>query len=143
MKLQIIKNDDDSIEGFISIKVSENPETELSKIISNSCTEMLVLDIIDYFDYDKSISFLADLLSKIRLNGSILLRGISSVAFSHALFNGSLDCKKASDIIANIKSVHDQRDIIGYLEANNFSIDTVRLMGASYEIKATRHTNVS
>lgn len=142
MKLQIIKNDDDAIEGFVSIKVSENPETDLSKVINNSCTEMLVLDVIDYFDYDKSISFLADVLSKIRLNGSILLKGVSSVAFSHAVFNGSLDCKQASDIIANIKSIHDQRDIIGYLEANKFTIDTVRTTGACYEIKATRHTNV-
>lgn len=139
MKLQIVHDDNESIEGYISLTLSENSKSDLSKIVNNSCTEILLLDIIDSFEYDKSLEFLLDVLTKIRLNGSIILRGISSLAFSHALLNGSIDSNKASNIISNIKSIHDQRDVTELLEKNNFRIDTIRLNGVSYELKATRY----
>jgi hypothetical protein len=138
MKLQIVHNDNESIEGFISLKISDNPKSDLSQIVNHSCTDILVLDIIDSFEYNQSFEFLSEVLSKIRLNGSLLLRGVSSLAFSHALLNGSIDSNKASNIISEIKSIHDQRDITTLLESNDFRIDTMRLNGVSYELKATR-----
>ena len=143
MKLQIINNDDESIEGFISLKIGEDFKTTLSQLVDNSCTEVLLLDILDTMEYEKSFAFLADVLKKIRSNGSIILRGVSSLAFSHSLLNGPIDSKQASGIIANINSIHDQKDVINLLESHNFTIDTVRLNGISYELKATRQTNVS
>lgn len=139
MKLQIVHDDNESIEGYIALTISENSKSDLSQVVNNSCTEILLLDIIDSFAYDKSFEFLFDVLTKIRLNGSIILRGISSLAFSHALLNGSIDNSKASNIISEIKSIHDQRDITELLEKNNFRIDTIRLNGVSYELKATRY----
>jgi len=143
MKLQIVNSDDQSIEGFISLKVSEDFKTTLSQIVDNSCTEVLLLDILDTIEYEKSFEFLKIVLQKIRSNGSILLRGISSLAFAHSLLNGPIDSKHASGIISNIHSIHDQRDVINLLESKNFTIDTVRLNGISYELKATRQTNAS
>lgn len=143
MKLQIVNNDNESIEGFVSLKVGENFKNTLSQLVDNSCTEVLLLDILDTMEYESSLEFLLNVIHKIRLQGSIMLRGISSLAFSHSLLNGPLDSKKASEIIANIKSIHDQRDVINLLESNNFIIDTVRLAGVSYEVQATRHNNAS
>jgi len=143
MKLQIVRNDNDSIEGFVSLKVGEDFKTTLSQLVDHSCKEVLLLDILDTMEYDQSFEFLANVLQKIRLNGSITLRGISSLAFAHSLLNGPIDSKQASGIISNIHSIHDQRDVINVLESNNFTIDTVRLNGIAYELKATRQTNVS
>jgi len=143
MKLQIVNSDDQSIEGFISLKVGEDFKTTLSQIVDNSCTEVLLLDILDTIEYEKSFEFLKIVLQKIRLNGSITLRGVSSLAFAHSLLNGPIDSKQASGIISNIDSIHDQRDVINLLESKNFTIDTVRLNGISYELKATRQTNAS
>jgi hypothetical protein len=143
MKLQIVNNDDESIDGFISLKIGEDFKTTLSQLIDNSCTEVLLLDILDTMEYEQSFEFLVSVLKKIRSNGSILLRGVSSLAFSHSLLNGPIDSKQASGIIGNIKSIHDQRDVINLLESNNFTVDTVRLNGVVYELKATRQTNVS
>jgi len=143
MKLQIVNSDDQSIEGFISLKVGEDFKTTLSQIVDNSCTEVLLLDILDTIEYEKSFEFLKIVLQKIRLNGSITLRGVSSLAFAHSLLNGPIDSKQASGIISNIHSIHDQRDVINLLESKNFTIDTVRLNGISYELKATRQTNAS
>lgn len=143
MKIQIVNDDKESIDGFITLKIGENPSSDLSKIIDNSCTELLALDVIDTISFDNALEFLSSLLRKIRLNGTIILKGVSSLTFSHALLNSSIDCEYASNIISNIKSIHDHRDIISLLETNNFTIDTVHLGGVSYEIKATRHTNVS
>jgi hypothetical protein len=36
MKLQIINNENESIEGFVSLKISENFQTTLSQIVNNS-----------------------------------------------------------------------------------------------------------
>jgi hypothetical protein len=142
MKIQIVNDEAESIDGFIALKISDNPSSDLLKIIDNSCMELLAIDIIDSINFDKSLEFLSDLLGKIRLNGTIILKGVSSLAFSHALLNGSINCEYASDVISNIKSIHDHRDIINLLETNNFTVDTIYLGGVSYEIKATRHTNV-
>jgi len=143
MKLQIVNNDDESIEGFISLKVGEDFKTTLSQLVDNSCTEVLLLDILDTMEYEQSFEFLVSILKKIRSSGSIILRGVSSLSFSHSLLNGPIDSKQASGIIGNIKSIHDQRDVINLLESNNFTVDTVRLNGVVYELKATRQTNVS
>jgi hypothetical protein len=143
MKLQIVNNDDESIDGFISLKVGEDFKTTLSQLIDNSCTEVLLLDILDTMEYEQSFEFLVSVLKKIRSSGSIILRGVSSLSFSHSLLNGPIDSKQASGIIGNIKSIHDQRDVINLLESNNFTVDTVRLNGVVYELKATRQTNVS
>jgi hypothetical protein len=143
MKLQIVRNDNESIEGFVSLKVGEDFKTTLSQLVDNSCTEVLLLDILDTMEYESSFEFLASVLNKIRLQGSIILRGISSLAFSHSLLHGPIDSKQASEIITNIKSIHDQRDVISILESHNFIIDTVRLHGVSYELRATRYNNVS
>jgi hypothetical protein len=143
MKLQIVNNDDESIEGFISLKVSKDFKTTLSQLVDSSCTEVLLLDILDTMEYEQSFEFLFYVLKKIRLNGSIVLRGISSIAFAHSLLNGPIDSKRASGIIDNIHSIHDQRDVINLLESNDFIVDTVRLNGVEYELKATRRTNVS
>lgn len=143
MKLQIINNENESIEGFVSLKISENFKTTLSQIIDNSCTEILLLDILDTMDYEKSYEFLSQMIHKIRLNGSLILRGVSSIVLANSILNEKIDTKQASNIIANIQSFHDQRDIITLLEANDFIIDTIRLSGVNYELKATRRTNVS
>ena len=143
MKLQIVKNDDESIDGFISLKLGEDFKTTLSQLVDHSCTEVLLLDILDAMEYDQSFEFLAIVLQKIRLNGSIILRGVSSLVFANSLLNGIIDSKQASGIISNIHSIHDQRDVINLLESKNFTIDTVKLNGISYEVKATRQTNVS
>jgi hypothetical protein len=143
MKLQIVNNDDESIEGFVSLKVGDDFKTALTQLIDNSCTEVLLLDILDTMEYGQSFEFLSGILRKVRSNGSIILRGVSSIAFSHSLLNGPIDSKQASGIIANIRSIHDQRDVINLLESNHFIIDTVRLNGVTYELKATRQTNVS
>lgn len=143
MKLQIVNNDDESIEGFVSFKVGDDFKTALSQLIDNSCTEVLLLDMLDTMEYDQSFEFLTGVLKKIRSNGSIILRGVSSLSFSHSLLNGPIDSKQASGIISNIRSIHDQRDVINLLESNNFTIDTVRLNGVVYELKATRQTNAS
>lgn len=143
MKLQIVNNDDESIEGFISLKIGEDFKTTLSQLVDNSCTEVLLLDILDTIEYEQSFEFLVSVLKKIRSNGSIILRGVSSLAFSHSLLNGPIDSKQASGIISNIRSIRDQRDIINLLESNSFTVDTVRLSGIVYELKATRQTNAS
>jgi hypothetical protein len=143
MKLQIVNNDDESIEGFISLKVGEDFKTTLSQLVDNSCTEVLLLDILDTMEYEQSFEFLSGIFRKVRSSGSIILRGVSSLSFSHSLLNGPIDSKQASGIIGNIKSIHDQRDVINLLESNNFTVDTVRLSGVVYELKATRQTNVS
>lgn len=139
MKIQIIKNDGESIDGFITLKLGNDTKLELSKIINNSCTEILLLDIIDLFEYNKSIELISDIVSKIRLNGSLILRGISSIAFSHSLLNGIIDSNRASEIISKIQSIHDHRDITSLLESHHFTIDTISLNGLSYELKATRN----
>ena len=143
MKLQIVKNDDESIDGFVSLKVGEDFKSTVSKIIDNSCTEILLLDILDSMDYDTSYEFLSHIIQKVRLNGSLLLRGVSSIVLASSMLNGQIETKQASNVIANINSIHDQRDIITMLEANDFVVDIVRLSGVTYELKATRRINVS
>jgi len=142
MKLQIINNENESIEGFISLKISENFQNTLSQIVDNSCAEILLLDILDTMDYDKSYEFLSQMIRKVRLNGSLILKGISSIVLASSIMNEKIDTKQASNMIANIRSVHDQRDIITMLEANDFIIDVVRISGVTYELKATRYKNV-
>ena len=143
MKIQIVNNDNESIDGFIALKISDNIKQDLGKIVDNSCTELLVLDVINSFKYNESIEFLLTLLKKVRINGNILLKGVSSLSLSNAILNELINSEEGSSVIENIKSIHDHRDIVNLLEANNFTVNTIMLGGVSYELGATRSKNVS
>lgn len=137
MKLQIVTDDNQHISGFEQINVVNGECKEMDDVINHSCTEILAIDCLEKFPYDKSVAFFGQLLQKVRLGGSIIFRGLNLISIGQQTMSGLLDAEGFSKLIANCHCIHDPRNIVNVLERENFVV-TTNLRGVHYEIKATR-----
>ncbi|NBO99200.1 MAG: hypothetical protein EBU90_03610 [Proteobacteria bacterium] len=136
MKIQVVRSSEQEISGFLPLTLDKK---DLSNVIHNSCTEVLVLNTLNYLEFDEALTFLQALLKRIRLNGTITLTGVHLMSLVQNVSNEIIDSKIFSSIIADIKCVIDTRIIVQILESNNFVIDhLVMTDGNFYELKATR-----
>jgi hypothetical protein len=139
MKLQIINNNNEEISGFISIPISNRQD--ISKIVHNSCTEIIAFNVMDKLPYNDAIEFLISLLSRVRLGGTITIGGINFISLAQNIVSGDITSEETSELISNTKSVIDTRIINKILESNKFVVDHLLLLDKYYyELRASRNT---
>ena len=136
MKIQIVKPGEQEISGYLPLTLDKK---DITNVINNSCTEILVLNSLNYLSFDDAIGFFQALLKKIRLNGKITITGVHLMALAQNVANEIIDSKICSDIIANVKCIIDTRIIVQILESNNCTLDYLVITeGNFFELKATR-----
>jgi hypothetical protein len=137
MKLQIIKNINDQLNGFTSITISQ--KDEIKNIIHSSCTEVFANRVLDELTYQEAIQFLVELMQRVRLGGNIILSGIDLISLGQNITNELIDSQSVSYIINNAKSIIDTRIITNLLESNGFVLEYLMLLDQNYyELKANR-----
>lgn len=138
MKIQIIKDESESIEGISNIVIKDDKVEELSSVVSNSCTLVLLDKSLDYLSYDSAVSCLAECLSKVRLGGEIIINGFC-INNSHSMYaSNQVDVHTLNMSIFAIKSFQNHENIIYTLEKHGFVVESVLKHGMYYEIKAQR-----
>lgn len=137
MKLQVITHESESISGFDQILIENDTCPEIDNVINHSCTDLLAIDCLDKLSYDSSVKLFGELVKKIRLGGTLVIRGIGLLVVGQQIMSESIDAQMFSSIVQNIKCVHDPRNMVNVLEKENFAV-TLYLRGVHYEITATR-----
>lgn len=137
MKLQLITHESESISGFNQILIENDRCPDIDNVINHSCTDLLAIDCLDKLSYDMSVKLFGELMKKIRLGGTLVVRGIGLLTLGHGIISESIDAQGLSAIVENIKCIHDPRNIVHVLEQENFVV-TMSLRGIHYEITATR-----
>lgn len=140
MKLYISENIDKAIAGFTLIPIAYG-EIDLSSIPSNCASEIVAIDAIDKIPHDKIELFVANLCSKIRLNGIVHFGGLDAYALSRNLLSGNIDIKQYSEIISNNDAIYSSKYILDLLRKYNLSVKSVVYKGHYYEITAQRTYN--
>lgn len=137
MKLQIVKNINDQLNGFTCIPISQ--KDEIKSIIHSSCTEVFANRVLDELEYQEVMQFLVELIQRVRLGGSIILSSIDLISLGQNITNELIDSELTSSIIKSAKSIIDTRIVTNLLESNGFVIEYLMLLDQNYyELKANR-----
>jgi len=137
MKVQLINNESEAISGFETILVKDNECKDIDQVIDNSCSDFLSIGTLDHLRYDNSVKLFGKILRKIRLGGTLTIRGLSLLSVGQQIVSESLEAQDFSNMINGVSSIHDPRNMVVALEEQNF-ITTLSVRGAQYEIKAIR-----
>lgn len=138
MKLQITRPEQDTIEGYEIVKISQPNTLELSHIVDNSCEVILAADIADSFVPDSLGQVCQALVNKLRLGGEISIGGTDIRFFAKYITNGIINSADACKLVNAAFSMSTSETIVKELEKLNLQILTVHMDGLHYEVKAIR-----
>jgi len=136
MKLNIINQFSKKIVNYNNVLLKE--EYNFSDIIDNSCEEILCIDSLDYIQNAEKLNKLQNILSKLRLNGKIVVCGTDYRSLSRLILSESMSPEDYNKEIENKKSLSCSTDIRNFLLSNNLKIESETIRGQKYEITATR-----
>ncbi|NDG28569.1 hypothetical protein EB118_00500 [bacterium] len=137
MKLNIALTEDRFISGYSNVLLEKLP-SEHQSIINNSCTEILVANILDLIDEKNIDGFINLLISKLRLGGTLFISCINLDIVARNIVNGTLSEQEFNQMIQNIKSIHSRKYMFDLLSGKNLKIQSSTTKGNIYEIIATR-----
>lgn len=138
MKLQIIRTNQESIDGYEVAKIERPNALELSHIVDNSCETILAADVMDSFDAVAAPQVCQGLVSKLRLGGEISIGGTDVRLFCKSVVNGLLQPQDACRLVTATYSMSTSDTIVEELTKLKLSILSVHMDGLHYEVKAVR-----
>ena len=129
-------SNDQTLNGYTNLEVNSN---SVANEVDNSFLEILAVDALDKLDYENVESFLGLLVSKLRLNGKLVLGGYDFDVIARRILTGSIDPKEVNHVIGNSKSVIGIHALLELLTKRfKLSIDSAIVKGYKYEITAVR-----
>lgn len=138
MKLQIIRKEQEGIQGYQLVKIDKPNSLELSHITDNSCEIILASDAMDSFNNSLLQKVCQSLVSKLRLGGELVLGGTDVRFFAKYTTNGALTAKEACDIVCSAYSMSTADMVREELEKLNLKVVSIHMDGLHYEVKAVR-----
>ena len=134
MKLQIIEDESQKIDGFETILAS--PNLDLGNIPDNSCEVIIAKGALDKMS--NPLDCLNLVCSKLRSNGSVVISGTELRCFFKNVINGITDESSASAVIGNSLSLSTVGSVKNALRSLGLFIKSSTINGAFYEITAER-----
>lgn len=136
MKIQILKDIKDSIDGFNPILLTDE-DIQIDEP-SNSITNILMIDTLEQISYENIDSFLIKMINLLRLNGEIVLGGVDVECINKDLLSGKIDIETYNKIIFSKRGIYSSHRLIEKLNALNLKINKITVKGSVYEIQASR-----
>jgi len=137
MKLQILNESQEPIGGFETLEVGHN-SVDLTKVVDHECEIILASDILDCFTAVAIPELISALLTKLRINGELVVGGTDIRIFAKAVTNGIISPEEASDIITNAHSMTCCQQTKDVLIDVGLEVQSVHIDGLHYEIKTKR-----
>ena len=137
MKIQVVRMGEPVIEGYRQAICSDN-YINLMDISDNECTEIMAQDVLDNFDYEKIKECLVSLVSKLRLNGRIVIGGTDVRLFSRLVTNCSISEQEASELLKKCSSMSSVSTVKPIINELGLNIESSTINGMHFEIVAKR-----
>ena len=137
MKLQIITQDSDKIEGFTHVQCF-GVQLDLSSVSDNECEVILDGDILDMYPSEVAGNVIQQLVQKLRIGGEIVLGGTECRVLAKHVVNGLLTEGQVSNIIAKKKSLVSVGTLKQAVKALGLNVLHTSIDGVHCEIKARR-----
>lgn len=138
MKLQIIRKEQEGVQGYEIVKMEKPNSLELSHIIDNSCEIILASDAMDSFNNSLLAKVCQTLVGKLRLGGELVLGGTDVRFFAKYIVNGVLSPTEACDIVCAAYSMSTSDMVREQLEKFGLKVVSIHMDGLHYEVKAVR-----
>lgn len=136
MKIYVTK-DDSNIENFTNIKL-QNLSQDMPDIVNNSCTDIILNDVIDFVPYNDIGKFLKLIISKLRTNGNIMITGTELGLVSRLVVNGDISPEQYSSHMAGRLSSNFMYVVVDALSKLGLTVQLANTKGMLYEVVATR-----
>ena len=137
MKLQILTQEQEPVGGFKTLIIERN-NLDLSEISDNECEVILASDAMDSVSYSSAEQLVAAFITKLRLNGELIVGGTDVRLFSKAVFNGQISPEEASNTVTNVHSMTNGEQMKEIFTKMGLEVQSSYLDGLHYEIKAKR-----
>jgi hypothetical protein len=134
MKLQIIEDESQKIEGFETIMTSQN--LNLDNVPDNSCEIIVAKQALD--STVSAQESLGKICSKVRLGGSVVISGTELRCFFKNVINGMIDENSASVLVGKSLSLSSVDSVKNGLRSLGFFVKSSIINGVSYEVTAER-----
>ena len=134
MKLQIIEDESQKIEGFETVIVDQN--LNLDNIPNNSCEIIIAKGALDR-NKDAQES-LVNICSKLRSGGLVIVSGVELRCFFKNVINGILDEASASAMVGRSMSLSSIDSVKSILRSLGLFVKSSTINGVSYEVTAER-----
>lgn len=139
MKLQLVKDDSNTIDGFKTISYTDpNKINEINDIVNNSCEYILANTVLDDFEIEESPKIVFALVSKLRIGGNIVLLGHDINVLAKALLNNDIGSNEMSAYLKDKRSISTALNTVTLLRDHGLEIVSVKYNSYLYEIFAKR-----
>lgn len=136
MKLQIIANESQKIEGFETVWSKKDAELSLDDIPDNSCELILAKNTVDE-NVDR-IKCLKSIASKVRMRGTVSVSGTDVLCLCKATICSTINTETCSSIMSNLNSIGTISDVKAALRSMGFTVVSSSIHGVNYEVTAKR-----
>lgn len=115
----------------------------LNNYDNNSIEEILITDLLDYYNNEHGIKILSSILDKLQFGGKLHIQSTDLYQLAHAIFSSSIDEYTAKSILyPTKKSIYSMYNIESILIQNNVSILQKRYINlCEYFILAQKNEN--
>ena len=137
MKLNICCSTQQKITNYTNLVLEENT-VDLNTVINSSCEEIIVSNVLDHLIYENAKQALREILSKLRLGGTITITGVDAKALSRMVVSESVSIEQLNQILSNTKSLNTIFNIRTALIQSDLTIESDFINGYSYSIVAKR-----
>lgn len=137
MKLQVIKNPSERIEGFTNITV-QDVASGLDAIMDNECTDIIIGDNLKLVPEPLIEKVILGLIKKLRMDGVIKISGFDLRQMSLGVVNNTVSVRDYNKVVSECHSIVSNTYIVDILRKYNLKIETVELEGLKYDITAIR-----
>lgn len=137
MKLQIIVNESEKIEGYTHLNLQTLQE-DIKTIPDNSCESIVAVKVLNRIPLQSIEGFIDLVLSKLRLGGEINISGIEQKVLAKFILNGNISEQDFNTLLMFSNSMITRSDTVKLLEVKGLKLKTSNMNGIEYDITATR-----
>lgn len=138
MKVNLTRQLNNGIHGYKNILYIPN-HIDLNELTDNEAEIILANEILDYFSMENIPDLINKIISKLRLNGKLIIGGTDLFVFCKFVSNDLIDENLGNKYIEEKQAMPPMLTIKTLLEKAGLKIETYQFSGMSYEITAIRN----
>ena len=139
MKIHIIKQGETAIEGYKKIELLPGfMLLGLDEVSDNEAEVVFANDILDALPASVVQQTIAQLVSKLRLGGTLTVGGTELRTFTKNVTNHTISEDQAIEIISNSQSMVNINKLSDLMRSMGLKIETATINGMHCEVKCVR-----
>lgn len=139
MRLHIVKQGEASIEGYKKVELDPSfTFFGLDEVSDNEAQEIFANDILDAVPLELTQNLISQLVSKLRVNGKLVVGGTEFRVFLRVCLNQGIPEKQAIETIRANNSMTNLKNLCDLLSSMGLEVETRNINGVHCEVRCVR-----